>query len=631
MGSTPRKTEKKYSVDVMMRKLASSLVSDFQTNLGDVSFCSDFQVAVRLGNIADIRRLVPVSNEQSSVDRFKATYQIESLFKRYRFRKDIYSDDELVLKAIDGYRATQDRLANLDLGKLCANSQLILDHAASYVANVLGAYSDEECRDLCRFGSGASVGVPARKACEAQRWELPISGSQEQISWFDSEMSQIPVIQDYLNSQKGSDLQRSTYQETSSLTLSLVPKTFKSLRAIMPNTTIGNYMSDGIGKIIRQRLKRNGYDISSLQMRHRSLARSASEHSLLTTADLSSASDSISVALVERLFPPDWVDILTRSRIGTVVLPDGSSIESLTFCTMGVGYTFPLQTLVFLSLLKAIEWAHFGPRDSRTISVYGDDLIYSSRMHGLVRFYFEQFGFILNEDKTFSEGHFRESCGGDYYHGVDVRPFQPRNGAAYVSRSAYEAILYKLTNTLLARWSEYEVGNTLDLLTSEIVDLVGKVKIVPSNYPDDSGIKCPSLTFWDFLKRVPVVKPKHLGHGVYRFPFLRLVPEEREEKRHEPYLWLRLRDNLDPIPRGFDSCYQEPPWPLVTLINKVVGVSEIEPSLIYREVRPTMTFRSTLTGRRLRRMAAFVTVSHSGHYQRQSGTSCFEDRRQIVA
>jgi hypothetical protein len=392
-----------------MRKLASSLVSDFQTNLNDTDFCSTYQAMIRLGKIVDVRGLESAAKESMTVAEFKAAYQIDSLLKRYRFSKDLFRDQELIDKAVMSYRETQDRLAALDLNSLSANCQLVLDLAARYIAKVLGEYDDIECRDLCRFGSGASVGVPARMASEAERWRIPISGSFEQIKWFDSEMSQIPIIKNYLDGQKGSasSEEDATYQLTSSLTLSLVPKSFKSFRAIMPNTTIGSYMSDGIGRIIRKRLKRNGYDIGTLQMRHRHLACQASQHGLLVTADLSSASDSISVALVERLFPPDWMDILHRSRIGLVSLPDGSSVESLTFCTMGIGYTFPLQTLVFLALLKAIEAVHFGRLDRRTISVYGDDLIYSSRMHKLVLYYFKWFGFVLNVDKTFAHGHFR--------------------------------------------------------------------------------------------------------------------------------------------------------------------------------------------------------------------------------
>jgi hypothetical protein len=618
------------SVDQLMRKTAQTLVRDFQDNLNDPCFCSGFQSILKTGTVAEIREAVPAPDQQMDVATFKATYQLQSVLKRYRFSNDTYSDQELEEKAINSFLETQDRIAAVDLDGLPCIWQVVLDRAASYVARVLGPYDGEKHRSLCRFGKKASVGVPARSACEAARWEIPLTGSREQISWFDAEMRDIDCVQDYWRHQSDSDPSRSIYQETSSLTLALVPKTFKSLRAIMPNTTIGSYMSYGLGEMIRLRLKRKGYNIKTLQQRHRVLAQQASLDGNLTTADLSSASDSITVALVHRLFPPDWFDILSQSRIGTVMLPNGHQVESKTFCTMGIGYTFPLQTLVFLSLLKAIQSFMVDKAGCQTISVYGDDMIYPSTMHPFVLQVFEKVGFVINVDKTFHDGHFRESCGGDYFRGVDVRPFQPQNGSASVGPKTYEAILYKFVNTLLARWSEYEIGETLKYLTSEIEVVTGKAKLVPVDYPDDSGIKCSTMPNpWFFLRKAALSMPKSVGHGLYRFSFLRLVPDEREETRHGPYLWAALRglslhDAPYWVPSVGGNCSSSP---VARRIDELTGTQLSTPALITREVHPIKTFRSKLTGRRLRRTSTFVTVSHTGRYKRQSGTSGFEDRR----
>jgi hypothetical protein len=581
---------------------------------------------IHRGDVTGLRQLgTTLTNEMSTVQ-FKAVYQIESLLKRYRFSKDYHSDGELQEMAIKSFLDTQSRVADVNLDLLPASTQWILDYAAAYVSHVLGPYSDEEHRNLCRFGRRASVGIPARDACEAARWELPISGSSEQIAWFDSEMSLIPSVQEYWQKQK-EERSRPTYHEVSSLKLTLVPKTFKSLRAIMPNTTIGSYMSYGLGEIIRKRLKRKGYDIATLQERHKYLARSASQHGLAVTADLSSASDSITRALVKRIFPPDWFDILDRSRIGSVLLPNGNTIVSETFCTMGIGYTFPLQTLVFLALLKGIETIMFHGLDRRTISVYGDDLIYSSRMHTEVVLHFQRIGFVINLDKTFHEGNFRESCGGDYYHGVDVRPFQPRNGSASVSGKAYEAILYKFVNGLLARWSEYEIGLTLDYLTSEIESVTGKCKLVPCSHPDDSGIKCPTLTTWSFLRRAKTAMPKHIGHGVFRFSYLRLISDTRKETRHEPYVWSRLRGgDLQMVYYHRTDHLQDMPTRTQASLDALLRVDIPDPLLITEKEKSPLAARGN-ANRSLRRKVDHVTISHTGTYKRQSGTSCFEDRR----
>lgn len=619
----------KLSTDRLMRNVASSLVRDFQTNLDDPLFCSDHLSDILEGDIAAVRRSSPALDDEMDIATYKATYQIQSINKRYRFRDDIYSDAELIDASIMKFREVQDRISAHDLTSVDEFTTRVLNTAKIYIAQCLGKYSDEEHRTLCRFGRKASVGIPSRMANEAARWELPISGSLEQIKWFDSEMSQVVSVQEYWAEQLGSDPNRSTYQETSSLALTLVPKTFKSLRAIMPNTTIGSYMSFGLGEMIRKRLQRKGYDIRTLQQRHRILASQGSVHTKYTTTDLSSASDTISVALVKELFPSDWYEVLSKSRIGTVQLPDSTSIESQTFCTMGIGYTFPLQTLVFLSLLKAVEATLYHRWNRRTISVYGDDMIYSSPMHTTVVRVFEQLGFCINVDKTFSTGHFRESCGGDYFHGVDVRPFQPRNGSVSVSPKAYEAMLYKCVNGLLARWNEHEIGRTLAYLTSEIESVAVKCKLVPGDFPDDAGIKCPTLQHWDFLQCAVVCSPVHNGHGVYRFQYLRLIAQETEEVRHVPFYWQRLRgyiaaDHFDSgncYPGDAPDCYT----PVVDYLR--FGVRELVSSLKVREVKPVVTIRSSISGRRLRRQTTFVTISHTGSYTRRSGRSCFEDRR----
>lgn len=629
MLNRKKRAEEKFSAEGMMRNVARSLIRDFRTLLDDPGYCSDHEEALIRRDVAGVRSSVPALDMQSSdPTRFKVDYQMQSLFKRFRFQKDLYSETELMEMSLDKFMGVQNHIASHDLSNVSAVSSVILDRAAVYIARVLGEYSDEEHRNLCRFGRRASVGVPSRLACEAARWELPISGSREQISWFDSEMSHIDCVQEYWMRQLESDPNRSIYQEVSSLSLTLVPKTFKSLRVIMPNTTIGSYMSYGLGEMIRKRLKRIGFDISTLQMRHRVLAQRGSVHTMYTTADLSSASDTISVALVNRLFPKDWVDILTRSRIGTVVFPDGRRVESQTFCTMGIGYTFPLQTLVFLSLLKAVSSLYF-PGRRHTISVYGDDMVYPSPLHEHVVSLFGELGFMINLDKTYHEGQFRESCGGDYFRGVDVRPFQPQNGSAHVGAKSYEALLYKCINGLLMRWSEYEIGGTLNFLMSELGQVAGIAKVVPVDFPDDAGIKCPTLHHWAFLaQRTDVAKPKHVGHGVYRFSYLRLVANKREEGRHEPYMWLSLRGILDQQFVMYDHGSRAAHPSTVQLrIDSQLGVRDEEGSLCWIKDPSGLTTRSNLSGRRLRRLLAVVGVPNSGKYKRQIGFSCFEDRR----
>lgn len=619
---------KQYSTEDCIRKIGYFLARDFQQVLSDPSFCASLQRSFVGGSATEIRALIPAADLNAEAYRFKCEFQMENLLKRFRFQKDLYSDDELVEKALKGFDETQHRIRAIDFDQLDAITKLIVECARRYIHHVLGEYDDDECRERGRFGKKASVGIPSAKACEAERWEPSITGTSQQISWFQSVMADNPLVQNYWHRRQESGPKRPIFQETDVLALTLVPKTFKSLRAIMPNTTLGSYHSYGVGEMIRVRLRKVGYDIRTLQQRHKYLAQLASTCNLYVTADLSSASDSISRELVRRLLPPDWFDVLDRMRIGMVRLPDGRVVQSETFCTMGIGYTFTLQTLIFLSLLKATEAVHFGIGNRRLISVYGDDMIYSARMHAQVAQCLGKLGFVLNEDKTFSDGPFRESCGGDYHSGVDVRPFQPRNGSPFVSKIAYEALLYKYANGLLRRWTEFEVPETLDYICRELASIT-RLKVVPEDFPDDAGLKVVLKHLPGFLEGMPIARPKHVGCGVFRFSYLRFQNHLMKEERHDPYYWNALRRRCADDDFQYHHSHHRADHPVIDHFELITGQDRDVPSpLSWKESRESgrQFVRSCITGQRLRRLDAYVVVHNTGSYHRQTSASRFEAR-----
>lgn len=541
-----------YNLDAMMKCLASSLVSDFQTQLVDPCFCTDLQSAMRHGDVSMIRSAVPTLDYRAADSyKFKCDYQLASLFKRYRFDNDLMSAVELEDAANAKFLNVQTHLQNQAQHIYSADTVELLGVAKEIIQWVLGDFDHDEHRDLCRFGKRASVGVPFHSACEGARWQLPISGSPGQIAWFSDYISEDTAAQQYIAQQHemytANNKTVDTYQVVNRLTLTHVPKTYKSLRTIMPDTTIGSFISRGVGSMIMRRLKSVGYDISKLQERHKSLALEASIHNQWVTLDLSSASDTISVSLVKQLLPEDWFQFMTDTRIPWVTVPGVSSVKTETFSTMGIGYTFPLQTLIFLSLLQAAQYLWWPKRRGHTtkvVSVYGDDMIFHRRMLDKVLPVFVELGLIVNIDKSYYDGPFRESCGGDYHLGLDVRPFQPQNDRVLVSDKEYEATLYKAINGLLRRWTEWEVERALQYLKNEVMRVAGKVKLVPFDFPDDSGVKCKRRSGFNFLLPHEVAAVKNVGHGIVRFPFLSLKTDKKEELRHEPYYWLALRGLL---------------------------------------------------------------------------------------
>lgn len=205
-----------------------------------------------------------------------------------------------------------------------------------------------------------------------------------------------------------------------------VPKTALTDRGICIEPSLNVFLQLGVGERIADRLGYcYGWYKSNIQQYHRWLARVGSLTGAVATIDLSSASDSICKNLVKLLLPPGWYDLLYRLRSPRTFV-DGRWVRIEKFSSMGNGYTFELETLLFYTLCKVIaregrdrvDWVAPGV----DVSVFGDDIIVPSTLAVEVVSALKFFGFEVNQDKTFLSGPFRESCGGDYYRGFDVRP-----------------------------------------------------------------------------------------------------------------------------------------------------------------------------------------------------------------
>lgn len=170
----------------------------------------------------------------------------------------------------------------------------------------------------------------------------------------------------------------------------------------------------GVGALIRKRYNL-GYkvDLTHLQDQHRWLAQRASVTGEYATIDLSNASDTVSLELVRLLLDDDWFSLLNSLRARATML-DGRRYYLAKFSSMGNGFTFELETLIFRSLINTVAPGSFG-------SAYGDDMIVETPHAAAVMAALRFFGFTPNPNKTFLGGPFRESCGGDFFKGEPVR------------------------------------------------------------------------------------------------------------------------------------------------------------------------------------------------------------------
>jgi hypothetical protein len=198
-----------------------------------------------------------------------------------------------------------------------------------------------------------------------------------------------------------------------------VPKDATKDRGIAVEPSVNVFYQLAYGKVIRSRLRRWGIDLNEGQDKHRALARWASRRGHLATLDLKNASDTISRNLVKLLLPHNWFDVLDALR-SKKTLFKGRYVLLEKFSSMGNGFTFELETLLFLALVAGITGL-----DSigRTVFAFGDDLILPTEFSEDVISALRYCGLETNVKKSFFTGVFRESCGGDFFDGIKVRPF----------------------------------------------------------------------------------------------------------------------------------------------------------------------------------------------------------------
>lgn len=203
-----------------------------------------------------------------------------------------------------------------------------------------------------------------------------------------------------------------------------VPKTALVDRCIAAEPSINVFYQLALGQVLRRRLQQaTMVDLNHAQDKHRDSALSGSVSNSLSTIDLSNASDTVSRVLVKLLIPDRWYQALDSLRSPCTVL-DGRTILLEKFSSMGNGYTFELETILFLAIACSVVERHGPAVAGRDVLVFGDDIIVPSEAYPDLVSVLSFFGFKTNPEKSFSDNsYFRESCGGDYFRGHDVRPF----------------------------------------------------------------------------------------------------------------------------------------------------------------------------------------------------------------
>lgn len=326
---------------------------------------------------------------------------------------------------------------------------------AMRVQSTLGVLSWDECAKFFGFGPGSTTRLPRRRSQAAYKYSGKPESTLGNATLASCAISMNPMWKHIVRSSgEGPDDGLVTIVRGNSVIT--VPKNYKTDRTIAKEPDMNIYVQKGLGAVIRRRLKRVGVDLDD-QRRNQEGARLGSLTGQLATIDLSMASDTVSTELVSFLLPNDWWWALEQSRSPVGVLPDGSHLVYQKLSSMGNGFTFELESLLFWSVCQQVACPNINDTDSR-ILVYGDDIVVPTDQAETVLFRLWQAGFKPNLSKTFYAGPYRESCGKHYFQGCDITPF-------YIRKPVRSLEKLFLVHNNVYRWCERTGVSLQEVLT----------------------------------------------------------------------------------------------------------------------------------------------------------------------
>jgi hypothetical protein len=347
-------------------------------------------------------------------------------------------------KTLALYLETEDRLARLELDE---DTQLILG-----LNRIMKRWLRKlDLRDLVPNHGGGSVAEGKLTLYEKYKQlrtdlMLRVVLNNDTISYYGAGF----------NASNDADLRAERDTEVVRVSRTIfVPKTYSKLRVISMEPVTLQYWQQSIMKRLYNFISTHRYLKHAIKLEdqtyNQNMARRGSLEDNLSTIDLSAASDSVKWTLVKRIFAKTpLLKWLYATRSNQTKLPDGSVIEMQKFAPMGSALCFPIQCLIFAAVIEYVtQRCCTANGDYPGYAVYGDDMVVAKGVTDEVIEALQSLGFLVNRDKTFTSGPFRESCGKDYHNGNDVSSiyfrfnvkhnFDPFNKNKRLSPEAYSA------------------------------------------------------------------------------------------------------------------------------------------------------------------------------------------------
>lgn len=310
-----------------------------------------------------------------------------------------------------------------------------------------------------------------------------------------------------------------------------VPKSYKTPRIIAEVSAFTQYHMQGIRKVLVRSVETSEY--SSLlafddQTINQEWSRLGSIYGVYCTIDLSSASDSISNHLAKQTLPDSWYRVINTWN-PPFILANGKKIPRNIFLTSGSGETFGVESVIFLAIaLYATEVvSRLTGEDINPPRVFGDDIICDYRVFDTLCDFLGKLHFSVNKDKSFSDGSYRESCGAEWWCGLDT-------STKYFPRKAFDETSEEYLEGLVSLQHRlYEFVDCEQWLTSHIQSLY-QARYGKEMTQSTPGCDCDDL--WADFPYSIVMNPP-----VKRTPETESFLTDHEEIRREAHSSLQAR------------------------------------------------------------------------------------------
>jgi hypothetical protein len=312
-----------------------------------------------------------------------------------------------------------------------------------------------------------------------------------------------------------------------------VPKSSTARRTITIEPMLNQYVQQGLNILLRDSIKECKILGNCLALTDQSLNQKlALEGSLYdnwATIDLKSASDLLSLSLVNAVFRhhPEFLRIMMECRSPYVQSKGKPLLRLGKFAGMGNATTFPVQSVCYavVCLAAILDSEGTSPtywrlrRASRHIRVFGDDVIVSTKYAHQCVTWLTAVGLKVNDRKSFLSGNFKESCGVEAFKGVDITPLYIRHHPhqTYASPNVIASFV-SLSNHM---WLE-GLYSASTWLKNEVERLLGRRLPLVSR---DSGS-------FGWHSRLDAMEPHKWCRSTHRFltRTLALAPIKKEDK-----------------------------------------------------------------------------------------------------